>query len=318
MNDPNSLRQRFDFARQRHAQQVRPHAEQHVIRFERGSNALLVAPQRPHVRRMLGNELGRRRHGLLIHRRTQELRNARRLGERIPRGNLLPDDHHRPLSGEQHRGKLSQRVRRGPVACLDSHAPAKLDVGLRPQHVRREADEDRTGGGSERHLGGAAHDARQIHGARRFDRPLGIRPGHLHQIACEDGLEQAVPLVLLPRRDEERRAREMRGVERSHRVSQPWRHMNVGSRKSPRGAPVRFCHRDDDRFLQAEHIGELGALRERRHEGQLGGAGVAKEMRDALIHQQPQQRVGPRHPRHRSLRVRPWQSRRPRPASARS
>ena len=54
----------------------------------------------------------------------------------------------------------------------------------------------------------------------------------------------------------------------------------------PAGAREAVGHRHHQRLLQAQHVGEVRMVLERMHDRQLGGAGIAEQMRDALVLQE--------------------------------
>ena len=128
-------------------------------------------------------------------------------------------------------------------------------------------------------------DARQIGGSRHLDGPFRERLGDGHQRFIEHRLEQPMALLLLPGGEDDRRAGELGVVERAHGVAEPGHHVHIRSRQPPRGAGIAIGHRHDRRFLQAEHELELRILGHRFHDGELGGARIAEEMRDAFVQQ---------------------------------
>ena len=59
--------------------------------------------------------------------------------------------------------------------------------------------------------------------------------------------------------------------------------MDVRRGEAARGARVAVGHPDHDRLLQAEHELERGEVGHHLHDRELGRAGIAEEMRDALV-----------------------------------
>ena len=59
--------------------------------------------------------------------------------------------------------------------------------------------------------------------------------------------------------------------------------MDVARSQFARCAGIAIGHRHDDCFLKTQHIGEVRMIIERVHDGELGGAGVAKDMSNSLI-----------------------------------
>ena len=109
---------------------------------------------------------------------------------------------------------------------------------------------------------------------------------HLHQRAVEHRLRQAVALLLLAGGQDQGRAGEAGVVERAHRVAEARRDMDVAGDELARGAAETVGHGDDKAFLHRHHIGEVGMVLQRMHDRQFGGAGIAEQMRDALVFQQ--------------------------------
>ena len=59
--------------------------------------------------------------------------------------------------------------------------------------------------------------------------------------------------------------------------------MHVAGDELAAGARVAVRHRHHDQLLQAQHVGQVRVLLERMHDRQLGGAGIAEQVRDALV-----------------------------------
>ncbi len=78
-------------------------------------------------------------------------------------------------------------------------------------------------------------------------------------------------------------------VKRAHRVAEAGRDMDVAGDELARGAAEAVGHGDHEAFLHRHHIGEVGMLLQRMHDRQFGGAGIAEQMRDALVLQQCQE-----------------------------
>ena len=80
-----------------------------------------------------------------------------------------------------------------------------------------------------------------------------------------------------------RRAGETCVVERAHRVAEAGRDVDIAGDELAGGAAEAVGHRDDQAFLHRHHIGEVGVILQRVHDRQFGGAGIAEQMRDALV-----------------------------------
>ena len=127
---------------------------------------------------------------------------------------------------------------------------AEIELGLGIEHVARQADEHRSGRRGQRQLGRAAHDARQVFGARDLDRPFDHGLGDRQQRVVEQRLEQAVALLLLARGHDQRRTGELRVVERAYRIAQARGDMQAAGGEPAGGARVTVGHRHHHGFLQ--------------------------------------------------------------------
>jgi hypothetical protein len=67
--------------------------------------------------------------------------------------------------------------------------------------------------------------------------------------------------------------------------------MDIARYQLARGARIAVGHGDNDGFLQAEHISHLRCRRERVHDRQLGGAGIAEHLAHAFVAQHAQKGV---------------------------
>jgi len=63
--------------------------------------------------------------------------------------------------------------------------------------------------------------------------------------------------------------------------------------RRPRGAAKTVGDGDHQAFLHRHHIGEIRMLLQRVHDRQFGGAGIAEQMRDALVLEQCKERRAP-------------------------
>ena len=235
--------------------------------------------------------IGRR---ALIRGRAERLGEAGGLLQRIALDDFIAGDDHRPLRFQDARGQRLQRFVRRPDAGIDAGGAAELDAGLGIEDVAGQRDEHRPGRRRGRDLGGAAHDARQILQPRHLDRPFHQRFGHLHQRTIEHRLHQAVALLLLAGGEDHRRAGEGGVEQRAHRIAEARRDMDVAGDQPAGGAAIAVGDRDDEAFLHRHHIGQIGMILQRMHDRQLGGAGIAEQMRDALVLQQRKKGRAPR------------------------
>ncbi len=279
-------RQRIDLAVHRHLQHVGAEADQRVIGREQLVHLSLIARELAEEQRMLGREVGTADHGLLVDRRAQDVGEARGLLEGVAGDDLVPGQDHRLLGGQQPLGEPAQRRIGRAARGIDAGRRTELDRAEGVQDVAGQRDEHRPGRRRRGDLGGAVHDARQVGEPRHLGRPLDHRCCDRHQRRIEQRLGKAVALLLLARGHDDRRAGDMRRVQRADRIAEARRNMDVTGRELARGAGIAVCHREHDRFLQAKHVAHLGGIRERVHDRQLGGAGIAEDLRDAFGLQQ--------------------------------
>ena len=129
------------------------------MRGEGGAHARLLAPQRAHERGVLGRKVRPVGHRLLVDRRADALAQARRLRPRAGGDDLVAADDGRVARGEEASRQAFDRVVRRAATGVDPGRPAQIEGGAIVQDVAGQGEEHRPGGGSERDLGGPAHDA---------------------------------------------------------------------------------------------------------------------------------------------------------------
>ena len=287
VHDRHAVGQRLDLAPHRHAHRVGAEHDQQVeLGRARRAPASGRATGRPCSRRARTGSARRRARS--AGRRARPA--SRRTWPRPRSASLLTISSPTMITGRsassRRLARLSSTASDGRDARVDARRGAELDAGLGIEDVARQRDEHRAGRRRHRHLGGAAHDARQVLQPRHLDRPFHQRLGDRHQRIVEQRLGQAVALLLLAGGQDHRRARELGVEERAHGVAEPGRHVHVAGDELAAGAREAVGHGHHQRFLQAQHVGEVRVLLQRVHDRQLGGAGVAEQMRDALVLQE--------------------------------
>ena len=235
-------------------------------------------------RRRIGDQLG-------IDRRADQLGQLDQLGERAAlRDRVARHDHRAFRRGEKLRGGLD----RGAVAARarrDARRRHQVEIGLVLQDVAGQRQEHRPGRRRERGLGGAMHQQRQVLQPMHLARPFHQRARDRRQLGIEDRLGPVEVLVVLAGGDEDRRAGLLRVVQHAHRVAEAGRDVQVHDRELAGGLRVAVRHRHHGGFLQAEHVAHLVVDRERVHQRQLGGAGIAEQHIDTFLLQQFQERA---------------------------
>ncbi len=175
---------------------------------------------------------------------------------------------------------------RGAVAAdagRDAGRGAEIELRLGVQHVGRERQEHRAGRWRERGLRGAVDHARQIGEAVHLGRPFHQRAGERRQVGPQDRLGDVEALVVLAGGDEDAARRLLGVVEHAHGVAEPGRDMEVHHRELAGRLRVAVGHRHRGRLLQGEHVADVALDRERVHQRQLGGAGIAEHDLDAFL-----------------------------------
>ena len=261
------VRQRLDLAPHRHPEHVRPQEHRKVVGRERLAHLLLDAGEGAEEGGMLGGEVRAVGHGLLVDGGAQHLGEAGRFGEGVARRHLVPAHDDRALGAEQPLGEPGQGLVTRPAGRVHPGGGAEVDGGRPVEDVAWEREEHRPRWRGERHLGRAADDTRQVLEPVHLDRPLDERLGDGDERVVEEGLGEAVPDLLLPRRHQHRRPPELRVVERSHRVAEPRCDVHVAGREPAARPRVAVRHCDHDPFLEAEHVAHVRLVAQGVHDG---------------------------------------------------
>ena len=233
-------------------------------------------------RRRVGHELG-------IDRRADQLRERHQLGMRPALRHRVAGDDHRALGGGEHVGGRFDRRPITPQPRRDTRRRHQIELAFRLEDVARQRQEHRPGRRRQRGFGGAMHHPRQILDASHLVRPFDERPRQARQVGRQDRLGDDEFLVLLSGRDQDRRGRLLGVVQHAHGVAETRRDMEVRDRELAGRLRVTVRHRHDAGLLQAEHVAQLVLGRERVHQRQLGGAGIAEQDLDAFLLQELQE-----------------------------
>ena len=130
---------------------------------------------------------------------------------------------------------------------------------------------------------------RQVGDAADLVGPFDERPRQPRQVGREDRLGDDELVVLLAGGDQDRRGRLLGVVQHPHGVAEPGRDVEVRHRELAGRLRVAVGHRHHGGLLQAEHVAQLVLGRERVHQRQLGGAGIAEQNLDAFLLEQLQE-----------------------------
>ncbi len=198
----------------------------------------------------------------------------------------IAGDDHRPLRLREQRAGGGDRGGIAAHARRDPRRSEQIEVRLGLEDVAGQREEHRAGRRRERGLRGAMHEARQVLDAVHLGRPFHERPRQGREIGGEHRLGDEIFEVLLAGGEQDRRRRLHRVVEHAHGVAEPGRDMEVEHGELARGLRIAVRHRHQRGFLQAEDVADVVLDRERIHQRQLGGAGIAEQDIDALLLQQ--------------------------------
>ena len=210
-------------------------------------------------------------------------------------------DDHGLLRLRQQVGGGRDRIGIAAHARRDAGRLQQVEVGIVLEDVARQREEHRAGRRRERGLGRAVHETRQVFEPLDLRGPLGERPRQRRQVGRQHRLGDEILGVLLAGGDQDRRAGLLRVVEHAHGVAEAGRDVEVDHRELAGGLGVAVGHRHHGRLLQAEDVADVVLDRERVHQRQLGGAGVAEHDADALLLQQVEERALSGHGGHGEL-----------------
>jgi hypothetical protein len=286
MHELDVRRHGIDIGRKRQREQVAADREQHVVLIEHLAHVGGEADHRAAKQRMRGGKRGRARHELGIDGSAQELRELDEFGVRPALRHRIAGHDHRTLGlGKQDRGRLH---RRAVAAQARRHARRReqVDVAVGAQDVARQREEHRPGRRRQRGLGRAMHEPRQVGQAMHFRRPFDQRARDGRQVRPQNGLGRVEALLVLAGGDENGRARLLRVVEHAHGVAQAGRDVEIDDGELARRLGVAVGHRHDGSLLQAEQVAQLVLGRERIHQRQFGGAGIAEHDLHAFLLEQ--------------------------------
>ena len=124
---------------------------------------------------------------------------------------------------------------------------------------------------------------RQVGEPMHFRRPFHKRPRDRRQVGPQYWLGGVEVLIVLPGGDQDRAAGLLRVVEHAHRIAEPGRDVKIDHRELAGGLRVAVGHADHARFLQRQHIAQLVFDRERVHQRQFGGTGIAEQNLHAFL-----------------------------------
>jgi hypothetical protein len=286
MDDRHAGRDRLRLRRQRPGEEIAADREQEVVLLEHRKHRVRQPHHGAAEQRVRGRERRGARHRLRVDRRPDQLGEFDQLRVRAALRHRVARHDQRPLGLGDQRRRLSDRRSVAAGARRDAGRCHQVEIGLGIEDVARQRQEHRAGRRGERGLRRAVDDARQVGEAMHLGCPLHQRPRDRRQVRPQDRLGDVEGLLVLAGGDQDRRSSLLGVVEHAHRVAEPRRHVQVDDGELARclGVAVGHCHHR--RLLQGEHVAHLVVDRERVHQRQLGGAGIAEHDRDAFLLEQ--------------------------------
>ena len=201
----------------------------------------------------------------------------------------------RRLQPLRERRDVARRGRRAPAERPRGLACKVLRLELRAPVVHRDRHERRPHRRQRRVVDRLCERERDILGPRRLEARLHEWPRHLGRVAVgERRPHRDQRARLLARGDEQRRAVGARVEDRSDRVAEAGRGVEVHVRDPSARLRVPVGHADGDHLVQAEHVAKV--VWEVREHRQLGRAGVAEDRRHPVRAEQVERRFA--HRRH--------------------
>ena len=248
------------------------------------------AQRRGHARhrageqRVIAGEGGPVGHPLHVYRRADGLGKGRHLGKGLRVGHAVPGKDDGIVGRADQFGGACHRASIAAQRRPDAGGGADIQILWRDgvQDVAGNGEEHRAGGRGERHLGGAAHGARQLGDAGHLERPFAQRPRHGGQIVPQQRLGQPDRHVLLAGCHQHRRAGLRGVVEHAHGVPQPGRGVQVAHGEPAGGLGPAIGHAHHHHLVEAQHIAQALFHHEGIEQRQFGGAGVAEDDLDAF------------------------------------
>ena len=283
MNELDVRRHRIDVGRQRQREQIAADREQHVVLVEHLADIGREPDHGAAKQRMRGRKRRRARHEFGVDGRAEEFRKLDQFGMSAALRHRVAGHDHRTLGvREQRRGRIDRRAI-AAQARRDARGRKKVDIAVGAQDVAGQRQEYRPGRRRHRGLGGAVHEPRQIGEAMHLGRPFDERPRDGRKVGPQNRLGGIEALLVLTGGHENGRACLLRVVEHAHGVAQAGRDVEIDHCELARRLRIAVRHRHDGRFLQAQQVAQLVLGRERIHQRQFGGAGIAEHDLDALL-----------------------------------
>ncbi len=275
--------------------------EDDVVRLQAAAD--LGGHRRQHAlrERVGGGKVGGVVHRLVVDRRAQRLGDPDELLEGSLAGDAVAGDDRGCTSGEQPLRDLVGPRRGAQRSQVGAGGQISRDLLL--QHVDRDRDEDRSRRRGRCVQERPAHQLPEVVDVGDLDRLLECAVGNRHQVAAQHRVLDQVLAVLLARGHDHRRAGAARVENHAQPIGQPGCDVQVDERGPAARPGVAVGHRHRRRLVQGELVGQVGSLRQRVHERQLGGAGIAEDVLDALCAQQLDQRPRSLHKGHGTARL---------------
>ena len=248
--------------------------------------------------RMALRKVELRVHDRRMHGAAQQLCDSHGLFGRARLRDPVADNHQgiRRLGQDARRLLDSLSIGRSPVIAL--RRGENVHVRLVVHGVGREPHKRRPGRRRLRLVERPAQEERHLLGVRGLSRPLGELLDHRRQVGA---LVRQFADVLVPRRDDHRRAALARVVQQADRVGQPGLDVEIQKRRLARRPPVRVSHPDRDALLRHQHVLQVGIALDGVHHRALARPRIPEDVLDALGPQHLHHRVLPGHYSHANV-----------------
>ena len=259
------------------------HHQNEIVARELLGDAGRIEGQRAAIGRMIGRE------GVLAAQTLEPHRGAELVDQLYQRlvgtgaGNIVTGDDGRVPGGRQqlrHGGNARRIGARGAVGMAGL---AGGDRSLLLHHVDGQRHEDRACRRLVGDLEGALEDRAQLVGALDLHAPLGNGRGDRCKVMAEDGIAQAHARVLLAGRHDHRRVVLERAVDRTDRIAEARRHMEVHESGLAARLGIEVGGAGRDALMQVHDIIELRIVGQRIEQRTLGRPRIAEDAIDAVI-----------------------------------
>ena len=160
---------------------------------------------------------------------------------------------------------------------------SEVEVGAIGQDIARQRQEHRPHRRRERGFDGAMDGARQVVQPSHLLRPFYERPGDGGQIGPQQRFGEVEALFVLAGGYQDRRAGLLGVVQHAQGVAEAWRGVQIDHRALAGSLRVAVRHAHRRGFLKSQDVAQILLRRQRVHQRQFRGAGIAEHHAHALL-----------------------------------